>query len=493
MTDNHSSPGPVEGFIDRCQLRIKVQLFSRESFLALVVCLLGVCSLLLLGTRYIPFLILPLIACLGIWLAFTRIRSGTTDPYTVACQIDQQQHLGDQLGTAFYFNSAQGNFSKEMASAQYKNAAMVADNLVPEHVIPFVLPQTLRSSLWLVAAAILLFSLRIAVHPAITFEPPLMTLLFEAMFGPAPTNDNDLATIPLIQDENKPQLVAGLEEENLLGESIDDPEINNLPLLDEEFETPPFDPNELPEVEGLLQIPFEEMETADSLKDLLAEKGLTAGEESVSDPNSDTAGDEPSDDDWDESGDSLLEKLKQAFANMLETLDMASVDSTDSKSGSEEGSGASEEAASSGEPSEGSELDDMEGSEMVDAEMEGGEAAEEAGEAPASGSGQDSSGEKGSGENASAAGSRDGSKEFLEAEQLEVFGALEELYMERSENMRGDVMIETRLAESTASVPYNQRSSTHSDRGGAVSRDEIPAVYRTYIQNYFENLRKNTE
>ena len=264
-------------------------------------------------------------------------------------------------------------------------------------------------------------------------------------------------------------------------------------MPDEEFETPPFDPNELPEVEGLLQIPFEEMETADSLKDLLAEKGLTAGEESVSDPNSDTAGDEPSDDDWDESGDSLLEKLKQAFANMLETLDMDSVDSTDSKSGSEEGSGASKEAASSGEPSEGSELDDMEGSEMVDAEMEGGEAAEEAGEAPASGSGQDSSGEKGSGENASAAGSRDGSKEFLEAEQLEVFGALEELYMERSENMRGDVMIETRLAESTASVPYNQRSSTHSDRGGAVSRDEIPAVYRTYIQNYFENLRKNTE
>ena len=59
--------------------------------------------------------------------------------------------------------------------------------------------------------------------------------------------------------------------------------------------------------------------------------------------------------------------------------------------------------------------------------------------------------------------------------------------------MKGEVTIETRLAEQSASVPYRQRSTTHSDRGGAVTRDEIPASYRTYIRNYFDTLRRNAE
>ena len=65
--------------------------------------------------------------------------------------------------------------------------------------------------------------------------------------------------------------------------------------------------------------------------------------------------------------------------------------------------------------------------------------------------------------------------------------------MQRAENIKGDVTIETRLAEQNASVPYNQRSTSHADRGGAISRDEIPAAFRTYIKNYFEALRKSPE
>ena len=87
----------------------------------------------------------------------------------------------------------------------------------------------------------------------------------------------------------------------------------------------------------------------------------------------------------------------------------------------------------------------------------------------------------------------DGSKEFEEAEQLGVFGELEDLYMQRAERMKGDVTIETRLAEQSASVPYNQRLTSHTDTGSAISRDEIPAAFRTYIKNYFETLRGNAE
>ena len=59
--------------------------------------------------------------------------------------------------------------------------------------------------------------------------------------------------------------------------------------------------------------------------------------------------------------------------------------------------------------------------------------------------------------------------------------------------MKGEVTIETRKAEQSASVPYNERATVHSDRGGAISRDEVPVQYRTYIQNYFQALRRNSD
>ena len=149
------------------------------------------------------------------------------------------------------------------------------------------------------------------------------------------------------------------------------------------------------------------------------------------------------------------------------------------------------ESAESGEPGEGE--SDMPGEQSANAEMEGGEPTDQtgdAGQSPGQG-GEDSNEQPGSGENASAAGSNEGSKELADAERMQVMGELEELFMERAENMTGEVTVETRFAEQSAAVPFNNRTTSHADRGGDVSRDEIPVEYRAYIQNYFEVLRKN--
>ena len=125
---------------------------------------------------------------------------------------------------------------------------------------------------------------------------------------------------------------------------------------------------------------------------------------------------------------------------------MAAVESASSEQGQEQGSGTSEEASPSGNPSETGSADQEAAAESGDASMEGGEPGDTAGEAASAGntSGEDSSGNQRSGEDASAAGTSDGSKEFVEAEQVEVFGELENLYMERAEKMKGEVTIETR-------------------------------------------------
>ena len=248
----------------------------------------------------------------------------------------------------------------------------------------------------------------------------------------------------------------------------------------------------MPDVEGLITVPLEEQGPEGSLEDSM----LRAEDSDLSPDGQD--GDLPSDagsDAWDEEAQSLFDKLKQAFDNMLQTLDMASNESSSSESGQEQENGSTEETASSGNPADSGEAEQDPSALAADASMEGGEAGPEAGESASAGttSGEDSTGDQSGGENASAAGTSDGDKELAEAEQLEVLGALEELYMERAEKMRGEVTIETRLAEQSASVPYNQRSTSHGDGEGSVSRDEIPAPYRTYIQNYFDTLRRNAE
>jgi hypothetical protein len=37
---------------------------------------------------------------------------------------------------------------------------------------------------------------------------------------------------------------------------------------------------------------------------------------------------------------------------------------------------------------------------------------------------------------------------------------------------------------------YTQKKALHADAGGDVNRDEVPLIYQTYVQRYFEELRK---
>jgi len=49
--------------------------------------------------------------------------------------------------------------------------------------------------------------------------------------------------------------------------------------------------------------------------------------------------------------------------------------------------------------------------------------------------------------------------------------------------VRNDVMV---IADGGRA---GERPPGHADRGGVVSRDEIPLAYQRYIENYFRNLR----
>ena len=486
------SPGFVEALVENCRSRIVRQLRAREGYLALAVSLIGFCSLLVLGTRYVPFVTLPLVAGLGAWIAVQRFGAGLPTRYAVAQLVDTNSGLRDALSTAYYFRTAGvGWQSTDVASAQYESASKLTVKIDPKQAFPGAISQAQRSSVWLLASALALFGLRVGLQAEHSFEPPLASLILTAIFGEQlPSQARALPRTAEIDRSRGEQALPGDEEFFERSASQQDSPDSQLPS--EDHEQPPEQVGEMPDVEGLITVPLEQQGPEGPPDDsmLQAEQSDLSSEREGGDMPTD-----PGSEAWDEEAQSLFDKLKQAFDNMIQTLDMASTESTSSESGQEQGSGSTEEAASSGNPADSGEAEQDPSAQAADASMEGGEPGPEAGESASAGStsGEDSTGQQSGGENASAAGTSDGDKELAEAEQLEVLGALEELYMERAEKMRGEVTIETRLAEQSASVPYNQRSTSHGDGGGAVSRDEIPAPYRTYIQNYFDTLRRNAE
>ncbi len=490
MPELDASSGLVETLVRHCRGRVAAHIRWQEGFLGLAVLLAGACALLLMGTRYVPVAMLPLAAALGAWLAVQRWKTGVPGPYAVAQIIDEREDLLDQISTAYYFRSAPGGpVARPVAASQYEQAVRSAAGLRPAAIFPRAIPVTRRAAIALVGVAALLLGLRVSLQPAVSFEPPLASLLMSSLFGfPPQRPPAELDRAALIDEQADAE---NASEEELEAPPAGTSEGSDTRLAAEEYEDPPSDSDEMPEVEGLITVPLEEpgidaLGEDPSVQGDRAEAGSAAGEDAEVPPD-------PEGDGWNEEAQSLLDKLKEAFDNMLQTLDMASVESADSAAGKEQGSGTSEQAQSAGDPAEAG--DPEMASESGSASMEGGEPGQEAAESASVGNtgGEDSTGDSSSSENASAAGTSDGSKELAEAEQLEVLGALEELYMERAENMTGEVTIETRLAEQHASVPYNQRSTTHADGGGTISRDEIPAPYRTYIRNYFETLRRNAE
>ena len=484
--------GLVEASVETCRRRIVGQLRTREGFLALAVCLVGFCGLLVLGTRYVPVVTLPLVAGIGAWIAIQRLGACLPSSYSVAQLVDARAGLQDALATAYYFKTSGISWqSEEIARAQYESAAGLAAKINPRRTFPRAKSRAQRISAGLLVSAVLLVTLRIGLQANISFEPPLASLILTAIFGQQPDSHPRAGTLMAEMDQQLADRPHPSNEE-FFERPASEQDSPDSELPDETAEQPPEQVGKMPEVEGLITVPLEEQGPEGMGEDstLQAEQSDLPSEGQDGDLPTD-----PGSDAWDEEAQSLFDKLKQAFDNMLQTLDMASAESSSSESGQEKGSGSTEEAASSGNPADSGEAEQDPSAQAADASMEGGEAGPEAGEAASAGStsGEDSTGDQSSGENASAAGTSDGDKELAEAELLEVLGELEELYMERAEKMRGEVTIETRLAEQSASVPYNQRSTSHGDGGGAVSRDEIPAAYRTYIQNYYDTLRRNAE
>jgi hypothetical protein len=105
------------------------------------------------------------------------------------------------------------------------------------------------------------------------------------------------------------------------------------------------------------------------------------------------------------------------------------------------------------------------------------------------------SGNEGEGQSEGAAGDGEGTKEIEKRlAQQAAFEALEEFYLQRAEELSGDVLVETTTGEaSAAATPYRLQQGSHRDNSGLALRDEAPAAYQEFVENYFREIRLKEE
>lgn len=433
---------------------------------------------LLVGTRWIPAALLGLLLVAGVGYGVWRWWRDRPSAYGVAQMLDHRLGAADQVATAYYYCDVSP--MPAWAPEQRVRAWAIAERTETGALLPWEWPPVTRWLLAVLGICLVLAGVRLALFGGLALEQSLL-----------PESESAAVAAP---DEELEELEEATEDVRTLDGPVDEDEPavedvgDRLVSPDAEVYEAGEDA-EMPEVEGL---------SADSeLGDALSpgeESAESEGEasEDAGGGEEGSEGEETGDEgEWSEESDSLLDKLQDAFQNMLQTLDMdsptlgeegqdpgdqagESTDSQDATDSGEQGEGESDK----GNPGEG------------EPEGEGGEAAETGAEQ--AGEGQGSPTDE-AGENAdsttSAAGAADGEKMFEDGEMLDLFEEYEELYQQRAEDIEGEVLVETKDADQQIRTNYRRVQAAEGDEGSLLHREEIPPEYREYIRRYYESLR----
>jgi hypothetical protein len=87
-------------------------------------------------------------------------------------------------------------------------------------------------------------------------------------------------------------------------------------------------------------------------------------------------------------------------------------------------------------------------------------------------------------------GRQDGSKDVKLAGQLAAMGKISEIIGKRAANVSGELTVEVENSNQQLRTPYARRETHHTEAGGEINRDEVPVALQAYVQEYFEQVRK---
>lgn len=480
----------------RARRRFFVNEMLAQSACAVSAALLAFILLLILGTQILDWYWLVIVPAATFGVGAYRTARRLPHLYRIAQIIDRRLNLSDTLSTALYFADSHGDrVSQDARQSQRAEAERIAASVGIERAIPFTLPRAVYAMSLLGLVASSLFAIRYGIDRRLDLRPPLARIIHEALGGA----DAQLASAAKKKDpvrKQRPDLkdTLGMAVEDGKGQNPDTlnaPEampFDNVGTKDANRQKASSKSDAKGKTPGMEEMPGEQT-SAEETEGVEQSQGGSATEGEQSASQGKQKGQQAAESQTGSPGEnsSLMSKLRDAMANLLSRMKQQPASSgeqqtaqTQGKQGKESQGGRNSRSGKNQQKGAGEQ-----------AQSEDGQPGEEAQNAQAQGQASGQSGEeKASKQPGSGIGRQDGSKDIKLAEQLAAMGKISEIIGKRTANVSGDMTVETQSGDQRLSTPYSRRKVEHSDAGGEINRDEVPVALQSYVQQYFEQVRK---
>jgi hypothetical protein len=486
---------PVSQLLKKARRRSMLDLVLDQSALAISIAMGGAILLLLTGTSLLEWYWIALLAVASLAFGLYRFRGRVPSEYRLAQRIDWNMNLADALSTATYFSDD----DKPICRQQREAAEHVARTIDPRVAVPFTRSRFAWPAAGLALVACGLFAFRYAVTGTMSLEPSLVKMAYDTFFGTtqqqAKNNIRKQA-----QDKNSPLDPGNPDAPTTQNEQVPDsqlesvetPDVNNAMAADQSKESAKVDKKSSADEAGEDSEKGEKGEQASNGDDGNQDKS-DKGDKSKDGKQKDGKQDAKNQNANNDSS-SMLDKLKDAMANMLNKMKsnppkeaQSAQNSQDSKAGGQE-KGNQKGAQNQ----KGSQNDSQDADAQSDQQEQQGDKSEKKQSANAK-SGDKSQDKNNSPDAKSGIGSSDGDKAAKEAEQLAAMGKISEIIGKRSQNVTGEVMVEVGSTKQQLKTPWAQKQATHVEAGSEIHRDEVPLMYQQFVEQYFEEIRKGAD
>ncbi len=469
--------------LEQGRRRTRLELLLRQGAWAVAASLLGFCLLLLAGTQVLDWR-WPVALAFGAvtWAVWAVVRS-TPPRRKVALRLDGALETGDLFSTALHYREGAPVREPDPRFLERLNTA--AEQTAASTDVSSAIPMRWPRSGWAAVASFVLafslFLLRYGILHTFDLTAPLAAVEFDTLTG-----------APVAKRKAPPRQMAkadmpGVEKLEIPAE--DQSTWTQEQLAEKQMETLKSPDANQPAREGL-----KDADTGQEAADSEGEDSGDDGTKGSDDPNAPAGAADPrkggeksgSKDRGDEKSSSLMDKMRDALANLMDKMKI------DSKGG--------ETKSASNKGQKGEQGQKMEKGQKARGQQQQGQDADasQQGDQPGEGdSPQQAKSQQGGDQDApsknekSGVGKQDGNKDTELAEQRDAMGKLSEVLGKRALNVQGEVMVEVNNSRNQQlKTPYVDRSARHADSGGEVSRDEVPLELRDYVQRYYESVRR---
>jgi signal recognition particle subunit SEC65 len=482
--------------LQRVRRRLLAQLILEQIIIAFGAAMAGVAILLLVGTQVLDWYWLVGVFAAAVAVGIWRLARRTPSRYRLAQTIDARLSLHDTLSTAYFFQTQHSRrAAPEAVAIQHEQAERIAESIDPAAAFPYVVPKALYGAFGIALVAFGMFAVRYGVIRRLDLRPSLVKIAFDTFVhskdGIAAHKEN------LAQKQLEQQL-------RKLGINVTSPEENRNPIepnADSALNAASSDADNSEAGSDAAKskpnaVSNDRQATDPSEGEEQSDKPSAAGTESASDQQ--PAGDNgppqngrqnaPPKGSEQSKGDSMMDKMRDAMANLLNKLKMQPRGSESSRmsqnseqSRSQQGKSDKNSQSAGKNKSEGTDTQGQQGEQQA----QGNQTQTAQGK-----SGDRNADRQPSQDARSGIGKEDGDKAAKEAEQLAAMGKISEILGKRAQNVSGEVMVEAPSGKQQLRTQYSGRSALHTDSGGEISRDEVPLIYQRYVQEYFEQIRR---